>query len=165
MKPVLLVIDMQKKFFGTNPVMTQSLNDAVENINQAIALFREKGFPIIAVQHMDENNDLTPGNVAFELPDGLNVLPSDVHIHKRYSNSFNKTLLADELQKRDVDTVIVSGFCAEYCVLSAYRGAEDNDLKSYILQEASASSKAENIRFVESISDTISFSDLQKEVS
>ena len=162
MKPVLLVVDVQKKFFGLDPVMTQSLNDAVESINEAIALFREKDLPVISVQHMDGNNDLMPGEEAFELPDELNVLPSDVHIHKRYGNSFNKTPLEDELQKLGVDTVIVTGFCAEYCVLSAYRGAEDVDLKPMLLRGASASSKLENIQFVESISDIISLGALRQ---
>ena len=45
MKPALLIIDVQKAFFG-DPTTTQSLNDAVETINAAIALFREKHLPI-----------------------------------------------------------------------------------------------------------------------
>lgn len=45
MKPALLVIDVQKKFFHLNPTMTQSLNDALEYINAAIELFREKNLP------------------------------------------------------------------------------------------------------------------------
>jgi nicotinamidase-related amidase len=51
----------------------------------------------------------------------LNILDSDVHIHKTYGNAFNKTSLEDELRKLGVDTVIITGFCAEYCVLSTYR--------------------------------------------
>ena len=134
MKPALLVIDVQKKFFGFNPTMTQSLNDAIEYINAAIALFREKGFPVISVQHMDEDADLVPGEEGFELPEALDILPSDLHIHKRYGNSFNKTSLEDELRGFGVDTVIVTGFCAEYCVLSAYRGAGGCRLGAYALE-------------------------------
>jgi nicotinamidase-related amidase len=47
MKPALLVIDVQKKFLGLDPAMTQSINDAIRFINAAIALFREKNLPII----------------------------------------------------------------------------------------------------------------------
>ena len=58
--------------------------------------------------------------------------------------------------------VIVSGFCAQYCVLSTYRGAEDLDLTPIILRSALASDAPENIRFVESISEIISFVALKK---
>jgi nicotinamidase-related amidase len=36
MKPALLVIDVQKKFFGLSPTTAQSFNDDIEYINAAI---------------------------------------------------------------------------------------------------------------------------------
>lgn len=162
MKPALLIIDVQKKFWGLNPTTTQSLNAAIENINTAIALFREKDLPVISVQHVDEEAGLVPGKEDFDLPDELKVLTSDLHIHKRYMNSFNKTPLEAELRKLGVDTVVVTGFCAEYCVLSACRGAEDVDLKSMLLRDASASGILDNIQFVESICDIISLGVLKQ---
>jgi len=162
MKPALLVVDIQKAFFGSDPIMTQSLEKAIESINTAIALFKEKHLPVICVQHMDQENKLVPGEEGFELPDQLNILDSDLHIRKTYGNSFAKTPLEDELRKLDVDTVIITGFCAEYCVLSAYRGAEDLDLTPIILRGALASGSPENIKFVESITDIISYGALKK---
>jgi nicotinamidase-related amidase len=160
-KPALLIIDVQKAFFG-DPITTQSLNNAVETINAAIALFREKQLPVISVQHVDENNSLVPGEERFELPDELDVLPSDLHIHKTYGNSFNKTPLENELRKLGVDTVIVTGFCAEYCVLAAHQGALDVDLTPIVLRGALASSTPENIAFVERITNMISYQALEK---
>jgi nicotinamidase-related amidase len=162
MKPALLVIDVQKRFLGIKPVMTESINDAIWLINAAIELFRDKDLPVISIQHVNEESGLVPGEEDFELPDSLNILPSDLHIHKTYGNSFTKTPLAEELRKRDVDTVIVTGFCAEHCVLSAYRGAQDYDLMPIVLRGATASDKLENIRFVESICEIISFQALRK---
>jgi nicotinamidase-related amidase len=162
MKPALLVIDIQKKFLGIKPAMTQSINDAIEFINTAIELFREYDLPVISIQHVNEESGLVPGEEDFELPESLDVLPSDLHIHKTYGNSFTRTPLADELRKRDVDTVIVTGFCAEYCVLSTYKGAQDYDLMPIILRGALASDNLENIGFVERISEIISFEALKK---
>jgi nicotinamidase-related amidase len=161
-KPALLVIDVQKEFFGLNPVTTQSLNDAIEYINAVIELFRKKELPIICVQHMDDERDLLPGKEGFDLPDELDILPSDLHIHKTYGNSFNKTPLEDELRERGVETVIVTGFAAEYCVLSTYRGAQDLDLTPIILRGSLASGRLETIQFVESISDIVSYGALRK---
>jgi hypothetical protein len=67
-------------------------------------------------------------------------------------NSFNKTPPADQLRRLGVDTVIITGFCAEYCVLSTYRGAKDLDLTPILLRGSLASETPENIKFVESVS-------------
>jgi nicotinamidase-related amidase len=162
MKPALLVVDIQKQFFKFGPTTAQSLQDAIEYINAAIALFREKDLPVICIQHMDEEGKLIPGEEGFELPEELDILPSDLHIHKTYGNSFNKTPLEDELRDLGIDTVIITGFCAEDCVLSTYRGAQDLDLTPIILRGSLASSNLENIKFVERISDIISYGVLKK---
>jgi nicotinamidase-related amidase len=162
MKLALLVIDVQKEFFKFNPTTAQSLKDAIEYINAAIALFRGKGLPVICVQQVDEEEKLVPGEEGFELPEELDILPSDLHIHKSYGNSFNKTVLGDELRGLGVDTVVITGFCAEYCVLSTYRGAQDLDLTPIILRGSLASGNVRNIKFVESVSDIISYGVLKK---
>lgn len=162
MKPALLVIDVQKQFFNFDPVMTQSLKDATRYINAAIALFRKQGLPVISVQHVDKNQKLEPGEAGFDLPDELAIVPSDLHIQKTYGNAFNKTPLKDELLRQGVDTVILTGFCAEECVLSTYRGAEDADLTPIILRGALASGNLENIKFVENVSSLISYGALKK---
>ena len=164
MKPALLVIDVQKEFFKFGTTTVQSLNDAIEYINAAIALFREKRLPVICIQHMDEEEKLVPEEEGFELPEELDILPPDLHIHKTYGNSFTKTSLEKELRELGVDTVIITGFCAEYCVLSAYRGAQDLDLTPIILRGSLASGIPENIKFVESISDIVSYGVLKKVV-
>ena len=162
MKPALLVIDVQKEFFKSNPQTAQSLRNAIEYINAAIALFRAKNLPVVCIQHMDEKEHLLPGNVGFELPEELNILPTDTGIHKTYSNAFNKTSLLSKLHEFGVDTVIITGFCAEYCVLSTYHGAMDLDLTPIILRGSLASETLENIKVVESISEIISYGDFDK---
>lgn len=161
MKPALLVIDVQKAFFDISPQTAQSLKEAIEYINAAIALFRERGLPVVAIQHMEPDEKLLPGEPGFDLPESLKLLPTDLNIHKSYGNAFNKTPLAGALREWGVDTVIATGFCAEYCVLSTCRGAEDLDLKPIVLRGSLASSIPENIRFVESISEIVSFGALK----
>ncbi len=162
MKLALFVLDVQKAFFKDNPTTAQSLNDAIEYINAAITLFREKQLPIICIQHLDKEEHLVPGEEGFELPDTLRILPSDDHIHKTYGNAFINTPLRNTLQELDIETVLITGFCAEYCVLSTYRGAQDLDLTPLILRGSLASMTPENITFVESISDILSYGALKK---
>jgi nicotinamidase-related amidase len=161
MKPALLVIDVQKEFFK-NPATAQSLNSAIEYINAAIVVFRSKNLPVICIQDKDVESNVVPGTEGFDLPESLNILPSDLHIIKTYGNAFNKTGLAEALRNQGVDTVIITGFCAEYCVLSTYVGARDNDLFPIMLRNALASGNHKSIKFIESAYDLISYGALKK---
>lgn len=162
MKPALLIIDLQKAFYETSPEVAKSLSSAVNNINQVIALFRKKNLPVICIQQIVEEENLVPGAEKFSVPDDLALLPSDIYIHKHYYNSFNKTPLSEKLLDLGVDTVITTGYCAEHCVLSTYRGARDHDLTSIILRGTLASGTQAHIKFVEEISDLITFGVLEK---
>jgi nicotinamidase-related amidase len=169
MKPALLVVDIQKEFFKPDPRLTSSKNEvcsaslkeAIECINAAIGLFRKKNLPIIVIQHKDEEQGLVPGKPGFDVPPSVKLEPHDIRIVKTYGNSFAKTGLPEKLGELGVDTVIVTGFCAEFCVLSTYRGAEDLDFKPIILKGSLASNNEEHIRFVEEITETISYGALK----
>jgi len=161
MKWALLVIDVQKAYFDISPETARSLSEAIEYINAAIALFREKGLPVVAIQQVDEEENVVPGEPGYELPDEMDILPTDLHIAKTYGNAFTKTSLQHELEAMDVEGLILTGFCAEYCVLSTYRGAQDLDLKPILLRGSLASMRSENIPFVESINDVISYGALR----
>ena len=162
MKPVLLVIDLQKKFFEIDDAHSESLKLAIDYINEAILIFRKKGFPIISIQHKNENEGLIPGNEEFEVHESVKLEPHDLRIVKTYGNSFTKTKLNERLRQLNVDTVVITGFCAEECVLSTYVGAEDNDFTPVILRSAIASGNPNHIKFVEEISNLISIGALTK---
>lgn len=161
MKPALLVIDVQNEFFKINKACADSLDQAIPYINAAIGLFRKKNLPIIAIQHKSDEENLVPGKLGFDMPESLKLEPQDLRVVKAYSNSFTKTGLAERLREFGVDTVVVTGFCAEYCVLSTYKGAEDYDFKPIILRGSIASDNAERIRFVEDIADTVTLGALK----
>ncbi len=68
MKPALLIINVPKQFLTGNSVMTQSLNDAVELINAAIVLFREKRLPVIAFKMWIERRSSSQARPASTCP-------------------------------------------------------------------------------------------------
>ena len=161
MKTALLVIDIQKAFFQHSPETAQSLNQAIVAVNAAIELFRQKDLPVICIRHINKAAGVTPDSDGFAVPEHLNILPSDAHFDKTYGNAFNKTALAEHLRKNDVDTLIICGYCAEYCVLSTYRGALDLDFSPILLRGAIASRAPQNIPFVENVNDIISLGALK----
>jgi nicotinamidase-related amidase len=86
----------------------------------------------------------------------------DKKIIKTYGNAFNKTDLGKILNEEDVDSVMLAGFCAEYCVLSTYHGAKDLDLNPFLLKNAVAGGVKEHIDFVEKICETMSLGPLSQ---
>jgi nicotinamidase-related amidase len=151
----------KNEFFSQNQACSDSLKAAIEYINAAIVLFRKKNLPIVIIQHKSEEEGLVPGKSGFDVPQSVKLESQDMRIVKTYGNSFTKTGLAEKLRELGVDTVIVTGFCAEYCVLSTYRGAQDCDFTPIILRGSLASDNVEHIRFVEEITEIVSLGALK----
>ncbi len=125
-------------------------------------MFRKKGLPIVVIQHRNDSEGLVPGNANFEVHESVDLEEQDLRIVKTYGNSFTKTQLAEKLRELGVDTVIITGFCAEECVLSTYIGAQDNDLTPIILRSGIASDTPVRAKFVEEISNVVSIGALRK---
>ena len=155
-----MIIDMQKAYCSGGSV--EQMSAAAEYINYVIPQFRSRGLPIIWVYNVDEEDGAVPGKEGFEFIDELKPAEDDVKIHKTYGNSFNKTDVDEFLKEHGTDTVVLAGFCAEYCVLSTYRGAKDLDYFPILLKNGIASVKEENKQFVENISETITAGTLMK---
>jgi nicotinamidase-related amidase len=163
MKLALMVIDMQKEFYVGQ--IKEQMDRASEYINAAILMFEKKNLPIIWVQDVNEADGVVPGTDGFEFIDSLQPKPDAIRIHKTYGNSFNKTDVDKILKEHGVDAVVVTGFCAEFCVLSTYRGAKDLDYFPVILKNAIASTEDSRKQFVEDISETITYGVLEKMLS
>lgn len=160
MKPALMIIDMQKAYYG-GPTVAQ-MDDAAAYINATIPVFREKGLPIVWVYNEDEEDGAVPSAEPYEFIDALQPQEGDIKINKTYGNSFNKTNADEVLKEHGVDTIVMTGFCAEYCVLSTYRGAKDLDYFPILLKNGIASVSKENKEFVENISETMTWGVMRK---
>ncbi len=160
MNLALMIIDLQKAFYDDES--KHSMDSACEYINAILPVFRKTKLPIFWVQHVDEEGGVVPGAEGFEFINLLQPEEGEYRIHKKYGNSFNKTDCIDIINEKNVDTVIITGYCAEYCVLSTYRGARDHDLTAIILKNAIASPNQQNIKFVEDISELITYGALKK---
>jgi nicotinamidase-related amidase len=155
MKLAFLIIDLQKAWRG--PKSAVSMDAARETINAILPSFRKRGLPVIWIQHVDEDDGCAEGSADFELIEGLEPLAGETRIVKRYGNGFNKTDLARVLRDSGADTLVLAGYCAEWCVLSTYRGALDLDFLPFLLEAGTASGDEENHRFVRKICDVIPF--------
>jgi len=160
MRLALMIIDLQKAYYVDDS--KKSMDSACEYINAVIPLFRKKKLPIFWIQDVEAEDAVVPGSERFDLIDCLKPEKDEYRIHKEYGNSFNKTKCIEILKEENIDTVIITGYCAENCVLSTYRGALDHDLTPVILKNGIASGNQDNLKFVEDISDIISYNMIKK---
>lgn len=160
MNYALMIIDLQKAYY--KGFSKDSMDSACNYINAILPLFRKQRFPILWVQDKDEEDGVIPGTEGYEFISALEPLEGEYRVHKEYGNAFNKTDCAAILKTAETDLVVITGYCAEFCVLSTYRGALDLDFFPIILKDAIASGTPGNKEFVESISNIISYPILEK---
>ena len=160
MNYALMIIDLQKAFY--NGPAKSSMDEACEYINAVLPLFRKRHSPILWIQDKNKEDNVVPGLAGFDFIEQLEPEPGEYRVHKEYGNSFNKTECTKILKEHKTDIVVITGYCAEYCILSTYRGALDQDFLPVILKNGIASGKEDNKKFVESISNMISYPILKK---
>ena len=109
MKPALLVIDVQNYVLDGFPGYAESVAKRAGVMNEAIAVFRRKGLPIIFVYHEDINDGPRPGSKGFEFSELIDVRDTDTKLVKHYPNGFNKTSLEDILPGDHISAVLIPG--------------------------------------------------------
>lgn len=120
MSPVsqaLLVIDVQTGLFTKNNPIFQA-EELLANINRLIKGAREKGIPVIFIQHCNPNF-LQEGTEGWRLHPSIDARPEDMYLKKKHSNAFQDTPLAAELKELGINTIVVVGLVTHGCVKTA----------------------------------------------
>ncbi len=160
MKKALLVVDPQKDFFENDNPNLAAFQATIPVINDAIAVFRKKQLPIIFIQHVSKTKPV--GNENWEISPAFDHYKTDLCINKNHFNAFWNTDLESILKSTQVDSVVVCGYMAEYCILSTLRGALERSFEAFILEDSIASLKDRFTLFTLDISPTITLEELQK---
>lgn len=158
MKAAFLIIDMQngcREFCKCQ----REFDEAVEYINEAAKLFREKELPVVRVMDIEVGDG--PGSKGFEFVDSIIANENDIIIHKEYNNAFFKTELHNKLQELEVDFVVISGFAAEYCVLFSYNGAIEMGYGTSLLQNGIAGVEYDEVKKMQIIRPVVSIEVLE----
>lgn len=151
-----MVIDIQNKWLSSSPGLRASLEQRIDVINSAIALFRKKELPIIRVYHVDKAEGPLPDTEEFDFLPSIEIAEIDTQVIKNYPNAFNRTELADILSLGKIDVVVLCGLSATGCVMATYVGAEDHDLHPFLLRDGVAAGSEQHVRFAEEIFETLS---------
>jgi nicotinamidase-related amidase len=139
-RPALIIIDVQYRTAGTKRMpFWQAIEEyktscgeaawnAIDNIVPLLALFRERGFPVL-YPHVAPKLSYDSGRLAQKVPEIMNIpargydfvaeiapREDDVLLPKKHPSAFFGTSLASYLIDKQVDTLIVTGCSTSGCV-------------------------------------------------
>ena len=126
----LLVIDVQ------NGVVDNAYErDAVvANIGRVVAKARSEQVPVVWVQHNDEG--LIRDSEEWQLAPELHRDDNEVLVDKNYGDSFEATVLEDELAALGVGRLVVVGAQTDMCIRSTLHGAFARGYDAVLVSDA-----------------------------
>ena len=139
-RPALLIIDVQYRTVGTRPAPFREAVkefptacgqvgwDAVHNIEKVLALFRERGWPVL-YPYVSMKESFDTGRLAEKVPALMTVAAKgyefvreiapregDILLPKKHPSAFFGTPLASYLVDLRADTLVVTGCTTSGCV-------------------------------------------------
>jgi nicotinamidase-related amidase len=126
-------------------------------INSLIELFRNNGYPIIRIYHLDKESGPKPGTEQFEYPASVLIKAEDAKVIKTYGDGFNKTDLDKIIKEKGSNTLFLCGLSAVGCVLATWIGAQDHDYKAFLVKNAIMSHNSDYTKHVEDMFDAVGY--------
>lgn len=141
MATALLIIDIQNDYFPGGKMELEGSLEASLRAGEILARFREKGLPVIYIQHFAARPGATfflPGTEGVKIHPNVAPLPGEAVFQKNFPNSFRNTPLLDHLRERQADKIVVCGMMTHMCVDASVRAAFDYGLEVTVVHDACA---------------------------
>jgi nicotinamidase-related amidase len=129
-RPVLLVVDVQVGVVA----QAWEAQRVVANVATSVARARERGVPVVWVQHGDE--ELKPDTPAWQWVPELTPAPGEPLVHKRFNSAFEQTTLADELESLGATHIVLAGAATNWCIRATAYGALDRGYDLTLVSDA-----------------------------
>lgn len=141
MSNALVIIDVQNDYFPGGAMELVGSEDAAKRAKDLLTAFREKGLPVVHIQHMSIQKGAT-----FFIPgtEGANIHPlvqpkiNEVLFHKHYPNSFRDTPLLFHLLDQGITHLTFAGMMTHMCMDTTVRAAFDRGFDCTLAADACA---------------------------
>jgi len=111
----LVVVDVQKLYLSRATWLTSDGKDLVAKIEPLLKAARENGFPVIYVQHIN-NQGLPPTSSLVAFADSIAPKDGELVVQKRFPSAFQGTRFQAELDARGITDLIITGLSSVGCV-------------------------------------------------
>ena len=130
MKSALLAIDVQRDVVAN----AFRRDEVIANIAGLVDRARKEGVPVIWVQHSDD--ELVKGSEGWAYVDELRMGDGEPVVHKQFGDSFEGTNLAELLQERGINCLVVCGAQTDACIRSTLHGAVARGYNATLVSDA-----------------------------
>jgi nicotinamidase-related amidase len=138
-RAALLIIDVQRGFEDEKWGERNNL-EAEDRMEKLLAAWREKGYPVIYIQHAarNKNSPLHPDQAGFAFKEKIQPIAGETIIQKRVNSAFIGTQLEDHLRRNDIDTLVITGLTTPHCVSTTTRMSGNLGFNTYLVSDATA---------------------------
>jgi nicotinamidase-related amidase len=142
----LIVIDVQQGLFERDTPIYEA-EQVLANINTLMRDARQAGVPVIFVQHNNESS-LVRDSREWQLHPAIRPLAGEVIIHKQHGDAFIDTELKDELEKREVHALFITGLATQACVKATSLGALKHGYQVFLVSDGHSNSSKDAPRLI-----------------
>ncbi|HEY6966587.1 MAG TPA: cysteine hydrolase family protein [Burkholderiales bacterium] len=141
MTSALLIIDIQNDYFPGGAMALHGPEAASAQAAKLLAAFRERGRPVIHMQHISTRPGATffiPNTRGAEIHESVRPAAGETVFRKNYPNSFRETPLLDHLRRANVAQLVIAGMMTHMCVDTTTRAAADLGFTCSLAHDACA---------------------------
>ncbi|MFE6138788.1 cysteine hydrolase family protein [Bacillus sp. NPDC057893] len=141
MKTALLLVDIQNDYFPNGKMELRNPVEASEYADQLLQHFRVNNEPIFHIQHVAIKDSATfflPNTEGVHIHENVRPLREETVILKHYPNSFRETNLLEQLQRLDIEHVVICGMMTHMCIDATVRAAFDFGFRCTVIHDACA---------------------------
>lgn len=137
MKQALVLIDIQNIYFTPGNYLLLKPEIAADNTSKVLHYFRHHNLPIFHVKHLFEPKDyIMSKDYLTDFYKSVVPIDNEIVIEKEYPNAFLKTILKKELDRLEIDTLIIAGMMSHMCIDTTVRAAKDYNYQVTVLDNA-----------------------------
>lgn len=139
--PALILIDVQKGFEDVQYWGGERNNpDAEINMVKLLVFWRKNNMPIFHIKHCstNPNSPLSKNNCGNDFKDFINPLENEPIIEKDVNSAFIGTNLKEQLETKNINTLIILGLTTDHCVSTTTRMAGNFGFNTYLIEDAVA---------------------------
>lgn len=152
-RPALLVVDFSRSFTAPASSLGADMATEIGQANRLILAARSAGAPVylstiayddparqagVWADKIHGLHDLVLGSDGVEQDPRLDRGPGDRILVKRFASCFFGTMLADDLRREGVDTLIIAGCTTSGCVRASAVDACQHGFRTIVAREATA---------------------------
>ncbi len=159
MKPVLLLVDLQKDFLS-RPALEPPAEELIPRVGRLLKGCRELDVPVIhahTVVRADGEDrmphwkragiwECTAGTPGSTSPEELQPRDQELVFEKQFYSAFTDRSLYGTLEELGADTLIVAGVYLHACVRSTVMDAYERGFEIWVAEDATASTEAVHAR-------------------